>query len=177
MNGNEPFDPSSRRGCSVQWGLGVVLGALLMGSSCLGSGGGREPSHLITRFSIGGVRLDERRSDVEAALGAGRTVHGDAASGATVHYAGAGLTIFYAGVGAPKGRTYFVATSDRRYRTAGGIGVGSTVDQVSTLAGVTCSAPRGLGFCETVANNGVPGLLFDVTGGRVTSVTLLVRTN
>jgi hypothetical protein len=68
-----------------------------------------------------------------------------------------------------------VRTHDRRYRTKGGIGVGSTVERVARFPGTDCYAPDGKGDCESRKNNGVPGLEFNIAEGRVTEVWLVDR--
>ncbi|MGH3074042.1 MAG: hypothetical protein ACRDQC_03900 [Gaiellales bacterium] len=158
----------SRRG-RFSVAIAVLAGAVSVVCGCSDSGDGKGRSTLITSTSLGGVHLGESRDDVASALGTGRLI-GGSGTDATVRYPKAGLTVFFG-----EGRAYFVRTHDRRYRTRGGIGVGSTIARVATLPGIGCFAPQGKGTCESRKNSGVPGLDFTIAEGHVTEVSLVVR--
>jgi hypothetical protein len=119
----------------------VVLSLATTG--CLGGGSSAKlpPPHLIFGRSIGGVSIHEPKAKVEALLGTGtQSSTSTSSSGVTkltvsydglmVHYAGADTTHMY---------TIGVETSSRRYRSSGGIGVGSGLAQLKSDEAIDCS--------------------------------------
>jgi hypothetical protein len=96
----------------------------------------------------------------------------------TVAYPKAGLTVFFGHGLASHNHTgvYWVKATSPRYRTASGVGVGSALSRVRAMSGIACSGIP-VQSCQTRANNGVPGLQFDVARNRVSAVWLVVRSN
>ena len=124
-------------------------------------------SHTSTRIvlerSIGPVKLMEKKADVERALGKGSTIHDDQHHGHEVRYSD-GLDVFYAP--GPNGRevVFAVLTTSSRYRTRGGVGVGSSRAAVESLGGVHCYGPS---QCQHGATGPrVPGTAFAFRNGK-----------
>ena len=148
-------------------------------TACAGGGAGDKATHaLITKSSLAGIHLGDSRPTVEALIGTGHIVEHSNVGDVLVAYPKVGLTVFYAhGQSSQNGPSvYWVKTRSPRYRTSRGTGVGSTLAKVRAIPGIVCSGIPAK-TCETIPDNGVPGLEFDVTQKRVSAVWLVVRSN
>jgi hypothetical protein len=160
------------------WCFGSVLAVASMVLVAAGCGDGlrRPPAHgfvIAPPGRLGPLRIGERESDVLAALGPGvvtRRFPKDPLTGERGRertYRGRGLVLdvvipFRAGTPA---WISDMRTTDRRYRTRSGVGVGSSADQVHSLPGLRCFDHRcQLGF--------EPTTVFQLQGGRVTMIWL-----
>src|SRR5205807_6279263 len=112
-------------------------------AACSGSSHAVRPSTLITRSSLGGIRLGDSRKSVESMLGPGRVEHSQSGD-TTVLYRRAGVTVFY-----------------------GSADAGSSLSRLAAMPIMSCSAESRPQSCATRPQNGVPGPLFDATHGRV----------
>lgn len=137
---------------------------------------GIDPVHGV----IGGVRVREPRATAERLLGRGlrvslKPLHGNA--GYTieqVRYAASALDVWYVTETSGQRRSIvaLVSTTDRRYHTKDGLGVGSTLAEAQRERALRCSnmsAPTyadcqgGLGYEKPVTN-------FQVRGGAVARI-------
>ena len=138
--------------------------------------------HLVTPSGVvGPIRLFESRSSVGRRLGERGTVVVQRPERGTtqdvvvtrVRYEDASLEITY--LSSPKypdGLAYLISTSDPRYRTRDGIGVGSTFRQVRSVDGVRCFNERGEDYadCQVGLGHEHPLVVFDVRAGKVALV-------
>jgi hypothetical protein len=168
-----------------------VLGLLLSltGVACAGgheSRTGPGPSSLIVLDrSIGGVALKEERADVERRLGRGRLVQSrdqkppePPAHSEHVRYPMDGLDVWYVSRDATssereRARVFAVRTSSTRYRTRGGVRVGSPVGMLRALRGLECFAES----CQHGfhgARRAGTAFRLDRPGGRVTWIAVSV---
>jgi hypothetical protein len=147
-----------------------------------GQGAGEDPNHSIdpVHGAIGGVRVRESRASAEQLLGRGvrvsrRPMQGNAGYIVEkVHYPTSGLDVWYLTETGGRHRSLVgvVITSDRRYRTPDGLGVGSTLVEAQQEKALTCSnvteptyadCQGGLGYEQPVTN-------FQVRSGAVARV-------
>ena len=146
-----------------------LLLPLLLVAAC-----GDSSSHLSNRImldrSIGAVTLLETRPDVERALGRGMLTGSNVRIGTEVTYPKQGLEVAYAPGRSGTKVAFIILTTSRRYRTSGGVGVGSSRAGVEKLDGVNCySADQ----CQHGAiGQGEPGTAFQFQNGRVWRVAI-----
>lgn len=151
-----------------------MLATVAAAAGCSGTGADRrpQPTDLVTRTSLGGIHLQDSRATVERLYGHGRNLgrHGARA----FHYR-AGLTVYYDTEG--KGpRVAVVEATSSRFHTASGARLGSSLRAVKALGHMDCSRVTGARTeCLTRAYG--PGLLFDLAGGKVVRLALVLRTN
>lgn len=165
----------------------MVLAALP--AACNGFGGneggasapaiGPGSSSLITRHSLGGVELGQSQAAVERLIGSGSTLSIRNSPGKQVVYEvpGGQLTVVYGSLFAGDPPAVLTAfTHSPGFRTAGRVGVGSSLSQVEALGAMNC-APTDVHHeqCQTLAYG--PGLEFDLTDGHVKRVALVRRIN
>ena len=144
-------------------GVLVVLLAACGGSSDVSS------HAIVLDHSLGSVRLLEKKSDVDRALGKGATLHNDQHYGHEVRYS-EGLDVFYAPGPKHQEVAFAVMTTSRRYRTRSGVGVGSSQTAVESLDGVHCYGPT---QCQHgAAGQGEPGTAFAIRDGKVWRVAI-----
>lgn len=125
----------------------VVLAMVAFLTTACGSRGHKALSNkLVLDHSIGGISLGEVRSVAESALGKGVVVSAtiDRSARPTpervvkVSYPNAGIVVWWvSGQGHPA-RAFILQTRSPRYRTATGIGVGSTLVKLRSI-GVFCN--------------------------------------
>jgi hypothetical protein len=72
----------------------------------------------------------------------------------------------------PDGLAYLISTTDPRYRTRDGIGVGSTYREVRGVDGVRCFNQRGEDYadCQVGLGHEQPLIVFNVRAGKVALV-------
>ena len=138
---------------SVRRVIVLVAGAVVLIAGLIvwlerGSGAGGHADHLIDtrRATIGGVRARTTRAAAEMLLGRGTRVSrrfvrspGQGHWVEQVSYPGAGMVVTYIEVAhPPRSLVAAVLTRDRRYRTADGLGVGTSVARLRREASLTC---------------------------------------
>jgi hypothetical protein len=134
---------------------------------------GALPRGIVLDHSIGAVSILETRAAVERVLGRGRPGKADRRRHSLiVRYPG--LTIGYSSrtkLDRQHEQVVFVLTTSPRYRTAGGVGVGSSGKAVRSLPGMTCyGAPPYA--CEHGMALGRTGTALAFRNGRVWRVTI-----
>ena len=144
--------------------IGVVVIAALVAA-----GGGH--AAIVPQQGIGGARLGMTQQAVKAALGAPSAVRrgsNEIGSYVTFTYPSLQVTFF----GGPNATS--IVTRSARQRTADGVGVGSTVAEVTTsVPGVKCVKESGYHHC--FVGTWQPGHKisdFSIALGRVTRVTV-----
>jgi hypothetical protein len=131
----------------------------------------------VTRTSLGGIHLQDSQATVERLYGHGRNLHqhGERA----FHYP-AGLTVYYdtAVKGSP---VAIVEATSARFHTASGARIGGSLHAVRSLGHMDCGlVSRKTAYsarkvdCLTHAHG--PGLVFDLVGGKVVYLALVLRT-
>jgi hypothetical protein len=154
---------------------GVALAAAASGGSAAGKA--RPNNTIVLDRSIGGVRLKERRSTVERALGRGVVLRttvdrsGPQPSRATlVAYRKRTLTVGYVSDAKHPGIVLLVETRSPLYRTRSGVGVGSRYARMMSLGGVNCYG--GVECQHGYEAEGRPGTTFrlDAPRGTITFV-------
>jgi hypothetical protein len=122
---------------------------------------------------IGGVRLQESRARVDAALGRAtgvRVVRSSSPRVISVDYPEAGLTAIYSIVaGTP--RVAALITGDPRYATRSGVHVGSTLAATRRAPGMRCF--NGGATCQQGLAYEKPGVVYSLIAGRVTRIAVV----
>jgi hypothetical protein len=103
-----------------------------------GSSARPRDSRIVLERSIGRVALREPRTDVERVLGKGTTIGNDVNHGHQISYPKAGLMVVYAPGLRDREAVFAVLTVSPRYRTDGGVGVGSSRSAVKAIGGIEC---------------------------------------
>ncbi len=138
----------------------------------------RHPTDLVTRTSLGGIRLQDSQATVERLYGHGRNLH---RHGGRAYRYPAGLTVDYnpAVTGSP---VVMVEATSPRFHTASGARIGGSLRAVRALGHMDCGPPSKATVysarkvdCLTHAYG--PGLLFDLVGGKIVVMALVQRTN
>jgi hypothetical protein len=133
--------------------------------------GSSSTSHLLVLDrSAGPVRLREPRSQVEHELGRG-TILPPRRGVERVFYPRQYMTIWYYGK-APDSPVEVVQITSPRYRTKGGVGVGTGYAKLQAVPGVNCYSGNG---CQLVHAHNQPGTVFRMEGpnGAVSEILLL----
>ncbi|HEY3766323.1 MAG TPA: hypothetical protein VGL44_14285 [Gaiellales bacterium] len=127
--------------------------------------------------SIGGIHARESRAAVERVLGPGRTIstvtHRPRTGTITlrrVRYAASGLLVVYVQSPGRPQWVFGVFTSDSRYRTASGLGVGSPLVKARGTPGVRCYDQKAYVACQGGLGYEKPIVSFTVRSGRVVRV-------
>src|SRR5690349_6351825 len=139
----------------------AVLILVLVSSGCAaGDQAGRgqtvDPHTLIdVRGAIGGISAGETRAQAERILGPGKIVSTTTRhpkSGAytltRVAYPASGLVIMYTRLSHRRPVVFGVSTTSRRYHTAGGLRVGSTLAEARRTPGIRCYHQVGYIACQ-----------------------------
>jgi hypothetical protein len=158
----------------------MVLAAVVAAAACSGRGTAQRqgPTYLVTRTTLGGIHLRDSQATVERLYGHGRNLH---RHGERVFHYPAGLTVYYDT--AVKGsRVVLVEATSSRFHTASGARIGTSLSAVRALGHMDCglvSRPTAYSSrkvsCLTQAHG--PGLVFDLVGGKVVDLALVLRTN
>jgi hypothetical protein len=160
--------------------IALVLAAVVAVSGCSRSGAHQRahPTDLVTRTSLGGIHLLDSQATVERLYGPGRNLHrhGERA----FHYS-AGLTVVYDTdlKGSP---VAVVEATSPRFHTVSGARIGGSLRAVKALGHMDCGlvskatavSDREVD-CVTYAHG--PGLMFDLVGGKVVYLALLLRSD
>jgi hypothetical protein len=152
----------------VRLTVGVAAALVLIPAAC-GSSAPAHDSRIVLDRSIGVVTLREWRTDVERQLGRGTTVHGGKGHAHQVRYQKAGLTVVYAPGARQREGVFAILTTSARYRTSGGIGVGSSRSDVSRIGGIHCYSGQD---CQHGAAYRKPGTAFFFRNGKVWRVAM-----
>jgi hypothetical protein len=150
----------------------LILVSAFLTTGCLDSSPSLGPSSnaVVIPRSIGGLSLGERRGDVEATLGKG-DVRNLTTKSTTVAYPDWGLTVVYAVGPQPADESVIVVrTTSKRFQTARGVGVGSSLAEVRREPGVRCFGVRTcqIGF----QNSSSPGAVFVLDNGVVVIISI-----
>jgi hypothetical protein len=162
------------------------LGLVLVGAGCALSSHGGHPSGRLDQNtaidptgSIGGIRAGETRPAAERVLGAGTQLSESTGRNSTgayklerVSYRTSGLVLVYTQAADGPAQVFAVYTASRRYRTPGGLGVGSTLKVAEHTRGIQCSAQLAQFVCEGGLGYEKPVTVFDVRHDRVYRVFL-----
>ncbi len=160
----------------------IVSGVIACGVAAaitvpLAAGSG-SPNHIVVDHSIGAVSILESRASVERDLGHGLTVKKNASEHwVEVRYPKAALLVGYAShtrLDPVHEQVVFVVTTSPRYRTASGVGVGSSVAAVRSIRGVTCDANSSPQACQHGMAPRKTGTDFAFRDGKVWRVTIAV---
>ena len=154
--------------------MGRLLFVLAMVAVLTGACGSHErltPSNrlMVLDHSIGGVSLGELRSVAESDLGQGvvlsstldRSARPTPAREIKVSYANAGIVVWWVGAQGHPARAFILETRSPLYRTATGLGVGSTLARLRAI-GVSCNV--GPDCQHGYAAPGHKGTTFRLTG-------------
>jgi hypothetical protein len=132
--------------------------------------------------SIGGVYANESKQAVDAMIGSGVVQVGPGTTQQSmehpflrVYYNAADLTVIYALRPGRDPQVFEVITTNSRYKTATGLGVGSTLDQARHTPGITCTpGPNGESDCQGGLGYQKPVTSFTVKDGHVVHVFMAV---
>jgi hypothetical protein len=159
--------------------VGVPLGVFVVTRSSSALPTLADPNTTIeVGVSIGGVHPGEARAVVERLLGAGKVtstqVHKRRGRGPVtltiVRYRASQLVVVYAQAAAVAPYALAVSTTSRRYHTAGGLRVGSTLAETRKTTGISCTAqPTGVA-CDGGLGFAKPMTTFVVQHDRVIQV-------
>jgi hypothetical protein len=136
------------------------------------------PNTLVTRNSLSGVKLGQSESQVETLTGSGHRVPKQGVKEVIYAVPGGSLTVVYGSLFANKPRpsVLIASTTSPWFRTAEGVGVGSSLAQVEGLGAMNCASTDSRHEqCQTLAYG--PGLEFDLVDRRVARVSLVRRVN
>lgn len=162
--------------------LAVLTLTLLSGACAAGSWATHpqtvDPHTLIdVRGAIGGIHAGETRGQAERVLGRGTTISTTIRhpkSGgytlARVAYPGSGLVVVYSEPAHRRPIVFGIFTSSRRYHTASGLRVGSTLGHARRTPGVRCVHQVGEIDCQGGLGYERPVTGFTVRHGRVVDV-------
>jgi hypothetical protein len=169
----------ARRSAAVA-GLAVVLltagcssSSHVTSSAPAGSG-----ATLITRHSLAGIELGRTQAEVERLTGPGRGVSAHGVKTVAYSLPAGRLSVDYGILFAddPSRTVLDASTAAPGFRTAEGVGVGSSLHDVNALGAMNCAPTDNRHTqCQTLAHG--PGLEFDLLDERVIRVTLLRRIN
>jgi hypothetical protein len=129
------------------------------------------PTDLVTRTSLGGIHLQDSQTMVQRIYGPGRNVH---RHGERVFHYPAGLTVYY-DPSATASRVALVEATSVRFHTASGAHIGGSFRAVRSLGHMDCG-PITDTRVECLTHADGPGLQFDIVGGKVVFLALVLRT-
>jgi hypothetical protein len=120
----------------------AACGGLLCG--CGGAASAPQPG-IVLDHRIGVVRYGEPKSRVEAALGSGKETPLEGYSDRFLFYPRGRIYVVYSG--SNEKHAVMINTLASRYKTASGVGVGSTMQELQKGVAVFCDARRRLTTC------------------------------
>ena len=140
--------------------------------------GGTATKPLVLDRSIGVVTLKESRARIERDIGKGTVISSKLDHSARpeplreeqVAYKSAGLVVWYISNTHQGPIGIVVETTSARYRTSGGVGVGTSLEDLRKGAAVECYGPD----CQHFHGHNKPGTSFRLTrpGGRVAQIVI-----
>jgi len=161
----------------------ALLDLVLVSGACAGADHAARPQTvdaqtlIDVRGAIGGIRAGETRGQAERVLGHGTTIStttrhpkSGAYTLARVSYPGSGLVVVYSQPAHRRPIVFGIFTSSRRYHTASGLRVGSTLGQARRTPGVRCFQQSGEVDCQGGLGYEQPVTGFTVRHGRVVDV-------
>jgi hypothetical protein len=166
----------------LEFGRGVQPGLLATARTLAPVTACRTASCLVTQIdlagSIGGVYAGEPKRAVDAMIGHGVAIAGPGTTQRQipspflrVYYPVADLTVIYAQRAGHDSQVFEVITTNPRYTTATGLGVGSALDQARHTPGITCTpGPNGQSDCQGGPGYQKPVTSFTVKDGHVVRV-------
>ncbi len=154
----------------------VLASAGMFGVLGLARPSGALPHGIVLDHSIAGVSLLETRAAVERVLDRGRPEQADLKEHwLIVRYPSAGLEVGYSSrttLDRVHEQVVFVMTTSPSYRTAGGVGVGSSAGAVRSVHGMTCYEGNQPSACQHGMAPGKTGTAFAFRNGKVWRVTV-----
>jgi len=161
------------------WLPAAVILALVSSGCAAGRQQKADPHTLIDiRGAIGGIHAGETRTQAERIIGPGRIIStttrhpngGAAYTLARVAYPGSDLVIMYTRTSHRRPIVFAISTTSRRYHTAGGLRVGSTLAQARGTPGIRCTDQVAYVACQGGLGYEKPVTSFTVRNGKVVGV-------
>jgi hypothetical protein len=158
-----------RTAAAIRAASGLLAVGLALAASACGGGGTAKNELIVLDRSIGGVRLDELRAEVERREGRGKVVSSTDQEKPPAHleqvaYRDGDLVVGYVSSSGRRPRVIGVETRSKAFHTSSGVRVGAKLQDVRALGGIRCQALPGSCY-HGLRRSGAPGtgFLFDQT--------------